>query len=214
MVRTGREVATEAIICGALGFRASLEVTEHPRTIEFCSQLLPWLDQIGIGDKVEPFHREILECSHGNLPPDFQSEAYWRGESASIFGWSIQLFDTPDRLAPVDPGLLVKNLRILQPTASQVLSGATFRSKIEIEEYCAYCLEVRNQFQLLSLPLESQLILKNIHCKRMAELGLSDGFRKSNAFDEEVAKLLPTLTGAKGLYVVRAMAAEWLLEQH
>jgi hypothetical protein len=34
MLSTACEVAAQAIICGVLGFRASVEVTEHPRTRE------------------------------------------------------------------------------------------------------------------------------------------------------------------------------------
>src|SRR6266851_3180063 len=110
MHRTGREIAAQAIICGALGFRGSLEVTEHPRTIELSSQLLPWLEQLGLGAQIETFHREILKSPHGELPPESQTEAYWRGEAASLLGWATQLLDKPNPTESIDPGLLVRGL--------------------------------------------------------------------------------------------------------
>ena len=61
MNRTDCDVSARAIIYGTLGFRATLEVTEHSRTSTFCSLLLPWLEQLGLGTQIEEFHREILQ---------------------------------------------------------------------------------------------------------------------------------------------------------
>ena len=80
MIRTGREVAGQAIIYGTLGFRASLEVTDHTRSVDLCSRLLPWLEELGLGPQIELFRREILTTAHGKLPQDSMREAYWRGE--------------------------------------------------------------------------------------------------------------------------------------
>lgn len=76
MRRSSREVAIQSIIFGTLGFRASLEATVHPRSESLCSQLLPWLEELGFGDRIEEFHREILETPHRELPRESQTEAY------------------------------------------------------------------------------------------------------------------------------------------
>lgn len=160
VMRTSREIAGLAIVYGTLGFRASLEVANHTRSVDICNRLLPWLEQLERGSRIESIHREILATSHGSLPSDFRTEAYWRGENAAVLGFSIQLFDTPDPLMSIDPGLLVTNLRILRPTALDLLDNASLRSKHEVESYCAYCLAVRNRFQLLSLPDQNALFDK------------------------------------------------------
>jgi hypothetical protein len=211
MSRPAYEVAAQAIICGALGFRASLEVTEHRRTEELSARLLSWLEDLGVGAQIEPYHREILETPHGKLPRDFQTEANWRGESAAVFGWSIFLFDTPHPVDRIGPGVLVSKLQILQPFADQILAGAKLRPKPEIDAYCLFCLEVRHQFQLKALPEETQATLSNIHPTRLAELGLNEAFYRSDAIDKKAADVASAAPEAKGLYVVRALAAEWLL---
>ena len=210
MIRTGREVAAQTIICGALGFRASLEVTEHIRATELCSQLLPWLEQLGLGAQINAFHREILGSSRGDLPRESQTEAFWRGESTSLLAWAIQLLDKPNPTTSIDPSLLVTNLRILQPTAGEILSSAALRSQTEIEDYCAYCLTVRHHFQLAILPADAQATLSRIHQTKLAELGLGQAYHRLKEIDEAAA-LASKMSSVKGLYVIRALTAEWLL---
>ena len=213
MHRTDREVAVQAIICGTLGFRASLEVTEHRRTNALCSQLLPWLEQLGLSNRIEALHREILESPHGGLPRELQTEAFWRGEAASFLGWAIQLFDKPDSTVFIDPGLLVSNFRILQPTVGELMSSARLRPQLEIDDYCAFCLTVRHQHQLSVLREDGQATLTRIHQSRLTELGLSEAFRRLKGVEVEATTLASTVPSVKGLYVVRALTAEWLLSK-
>jgi hypothetical protein len=145
------------------------------------------------------------------LTHDQQTEAYCRGESAAVFGWAIQLFETPDRSDSIDPGLLASSLRILHPSADQLLRNASLRPEAEIHEYCFQCLEIRHQFQLQAQPRELQEILQEIHRKRMAELGLTDALDRSQAVVAEAENFASTATDSRGMYVVRALAAEWLL---
>jgi hypothetical protein len=211
MHRTAREVAAQAIIYGTLGFRASLEVTEHRRTTELCSRLLPWLEQFGLGNQIEEFHREILKTAHGGLPHESQTEAYWRGESAALLGWAIQLFDQPKLAEFIDPGLLLENLRILRPEASEILSSATLRSKAEIVEYCAYCLTVRHELERSGRSADLQAALSWVQQKRLAKRGLGGLDLRLKGDDVEASTLASATPGVKALSVVRALAAEWLL---
>jgi hypothetical protein len=213
MRRTGGEVATQAIIFSALGFRASLEVTQHRRTIELCSQLLPWLEQLGLGGRIEAYHRELLESPHGSLPSESQTEAAWWGETAAVLGWAICLLDRPHPTSLIDPNLLVRNLRILQPTASDILASAQLRSRVEIEQFCALCVLVRQHLQLAVLPTDVQATLTTIHQARIAELDLTDAVSQLKGIEVEIARLAANEPHGKGLYVVRALAAEWLLRK-
>lgn len=211
MLRSSRDVVVQAMIYGTLGFRASLEVTVHPRSATLCSQLLPWLEQLNFSDRIDEFHREILETPYSELPPEFQSEAYWRGETASFLGWAIQLFDKPDPIQPVDAGVLLERLRILQPQASDLVSSANLRSKHEIEDYCAFCVTVRHYLQLSALDKFGQTLLKRVHQTRLSELGLNDTIDRQREIEIEAAQFASDFPSAKGLYVVRALASEWLL---
>ncbi len=211
MCRRSREIAVQAVIYGTLGFRASLEVTEHPRCITLCSQLLPWLEQLNFGDRIEEFHREILETPYSELPKKSQAEAYWRGEAASFLGWAIQVCDKPDPIHSVDPGVLVERLRILQPNASDLVKSAELRREHDIEDYCVFCLTVRHYFQLPALDKDGQDTLNRIHQARLTDLGLSESLVRQPDIQMEAAELTSCVPSARGLYVARSLASEWVL---
>jgi hypothetical protein len=211
MQRTGREVAVRAIIYGTLGFRASLEVTEHPRCKELCARLLPWLEQVGLGNHIEAIHREILQSPHASLAPDLRREAYWRGEAAALLGWVIQILDRPDPTERIDPGLLLRGLRILEPTACELLSTAKLRPQDEIDDYCAFCMTVKHQRELSTLDEDGQATLRRIHQSRFLELGLGEAVHRLDGVKVEATTSASTATAVMGLYVVRALTAKWLL---
>src|SRR5262245_40611766 len=102
MHRTSREVAVQAIIGGVLGFRASLEVTQHPRSENLCRQILPWLEQLGLANEIGPLYREILEIQHRELSQQARATAFWQGETALFLGWAVRLFDKPHPVETVD----------------------------------------------------------------------------------------------------------------
>src|SRR5262249_47813034 len=154
---------------------------------------------------------EILETPYRELPRESQSEAYWRGEAASFLGWAIQLFDKPHPTVSVDPGVLVENLRILQSNVSDLISSASLRSQIEVDDYCAYCLTVRHQFQVSVLEKDGRAVLKRIYQSRIAELGLSEAYHRRKELEIEAAQLASAVPSVRGLYVVRALTSEWLL---
>jgi hypothetical protein len=211
-MRQSREIAAASIIHGTLGFRASLEVTDHIRCVELCGRLLPWLEETRLGSLIEPFHREIFDTPYRKLPSDFQAEAIWRGDSAALLGWSIQLFDMPDPSESIDPGRLVTHLRILQPEAAELLVNASLRPRQDIERYCAYCVAVRNRFDLRSLGPDRRALFDGVYRQRLQKLGLDDESLQRDTFLEDASRFVSESPSARGLYVVRAIAAEWLLE--
>jgi hypothetical protein len=207
---TPQQVCAKAIVYGCLGFRASLEVTEHPRAKSLCSQLLPWLKQLGLGDQIEELYQEILAVPHGNLSAKDRSEAFWRGDSAWLLGWAIELFDKPEANASIDPALLLSNLRILQPTAADLLSNAKLRSQVEIDDYCVLCIAVWHQRQLASVSEEGRSTLHGIHQKYLRELDLTEAYGRIENFEQETAKVAAAPAGMEFQYVARAFKAAWL----
>lgn len=210
MRRTAAEIATQSIIYGALGFRASLEVTEHHRTRELCSQLLPWLGRLGLEDRIMPYHREILEEPHGALKQESRTEAFWRGEEAAFLGWTIQLIEMPDLQGFIDPGLLVDRLKLLKPEAADILSRAELRSSAEVEEFSAFCLLVRHLFQLVTLPEDDRDLLTSLFQRRLTNFGLGDALEQYAGIEFEASSLVSRSPSLRGLYLVRAFACEWL----
>jgi hypothetical protein len=211
MRRSSHEVAMQAVIYGTLGVRASLEVTEPPQYAAICTQLLPWVEGLHVAGQLNEFHREILATPHRELPRESQTEAYWRGEAALLLGWAVQVFDKPDPIRHIAAETLVDRLRLLQPNTNELISDAVFRPVPEIEDYCLFCHAVRNHFQRSSLDHDGQTVLKRIQQRRLAELGLSEALGRQPHIEMDAAQFASENSGAKSLYVVRALASEWLL---
>jgi len=211
VIRTAHEIACRALVHGALGFRASLEMTRHPKCDQACLSLLPWLQEVGLASSITDFQREILNCHHGKLSLEAQTEAFWRGESAALLAWSIQLFDSLDPVATVDPNSLVDCLRILKPEAGELIEGASLRPSHELQSFCIFCIAVRNRFQLAQLGARNRLLFDAICKTRLEELGLHRDNEAWERILEETTQFAAVTPNSKGLYVVRALAAEWLL---
>ena len=126
-------------------------------------------------------------------------------------GWSVQLFQAPDRVNSVDPELLVTNLKLLQPQAIDALATAVLRPQYEIEWFSALCLAVRHGFQRQVLPPDRREALDLIWRKRLTALGLNE--RDIEAAQDEASVFVSTSPDVKGIYLVRALAAEWLLDK-
>jgi len=188
MIRSAREIASRAMVYGALGFRASLEVTIHARSVEISGRLFSWLDELGLAGQIEPDHREILETAHGQLAPRDRTEAYWCGDGAAAFGWAVQVFDASDPTLPVDSGQLVKRLNLLRPEAAKLIAEATLRPESEIERFCAFCLAVRHAYQKRLASPENGL-MDQLGRIRMAELGprnVDRAIEEASAFADRI----------------------------
>jgi hypothetical protein len=85
------------------------------------------------------------------------------------------------------------------------------RSQVEIDDYCAYCITVRHQFQLTGFRPDDQAVLRTLQQTRLANLGLSDAYRRLTGVDVEASTLASSGPRVKGLYLARAVTAEWLL---
>ena len=54
-------------------------------------------------------------------------------------------------------------------------------------------------------------MLTSLHQMRMSELGLSEAFGRLEGVEAEASMLAAMAPNIKGLYVIRAVTAEWLL---
>jgi hypothetical protein len=135
------------------------------------------------------------------------------GEEKQLRSWDglSNCSTSPTRLYPLILGLLVSNLRILQTTVGELISSAKLRPQTEIDDYCAFCLIVRHQAQLSVLGEDAQATLSRIDESRLTEMDLNKAIHRLKGVEVEATTLASTVASVKGLYIVRAMTAEWLL---
>jgi hypothetical protein len=132
-MRTSQQVAERAIVMTTLAFRSSLEVTDHPRSVELTNRLLGWLKSYRLDFSLESTQREILAAPRGTLIRSQMSEAVWCAEEAGWLAWAIGHGAPLPTLEPADARPLVQTLHILQDEVERIVEAAAFRPRSEIE---------------------------------------------------------------------------------
>jgi hypothetical protein len=210
--RKPEQVAKRTLILGAMAFRSSLEVTNHPRVHEFSRRLLPWLNDIGCGDELDPIEREELETPLGRLSECQKKDVSWAGESAAFFRWMLKLGEPLDENSRAEQSDLPVALCILKPEASEILRTAALRNGTEIVNTC------RQFVLILSMLRESRVgppasdIIRRLCLKELSEVGAAateDDVRRAS---EAVGRMTPQVRGQMVFpYFVRKHAALWFL---
>lgn len=210
---TGREpqqVAKRALILGTIAFRASLEVTEHPRVVEISERLLPWLSEVECQDELDPIERELLETPLGELSDSQALDANWAGEAATLFCWMLKLAGPIDETSPTDQSRLPDLLFILHPEAAQIVRSASLRDRAEIEDTCRHFVLIRSILQESRMSLQAAEIIRRMNVQTLTEVGLvvtDDALARAS---ESVSLMTPEeRSRAAGFYFVRAHAALW-----
>jgi hypothetical protein len=210
-MRTSQQVAERAIVMTTLAFRSSLEVTDHPRSIELTNRLLGWLESYRLDFSLEPTQREILAAPRGTLTRSQMSEAVWCAEEAGWLAWAIGHGEPLPTLEPADARPLVQTLHILQDEVERIVEAADFRPRSEIENTGVEIL--LTLCELRARRASDPNMLRQFEMGRIIKLGLSPT-------DEAVLRVrdfVDSLPNSKnqpisGMYFVRSIAVRWLFD--
>lgn len=211
-MRTAQQVAERAIVMATLAFRSSLDITDHPRSVELANCLLGWLERHRLTAALGPTEREILAAPRGALNRTQMAEAVWSAEGACLLTWALGLGDPLPALEPADARPLVQSLRIVQNDVAQVIGQAVLRPAGDIERYCVEILLTLGELRMDRLSDSSaQTTLRGIEMGRLADLGLS----ASDESASRVRDFVDALTAEQkrsiaGIQFVRSIAACWL----
>jgi len=207
---------------GAVAFRASLEVSEHPRTSKISSWIPEWLEKLGVAEELDPLEREILITPYGQLDKSQRIDANWSGEGAALFCWALNIGEQPPLLQNADQGEVISTLRVMQPEASELLSAPTLRCDRELEEYCKTVLLVRlmlREAHVGERDLGAQVrqqatsIGRKLVRRNLADFGIEVGDSDFETTHQLVANVSPEQRrSAAGAYVARDIAVTWLFD--
>jgi hypothetical protein len=210
--REPQQVARRALVLGAVAFRASLEVTDHPRVVELSQRLLPWLTEVGCENELDPIEREELATPLGQLSDSQRGDVNWAGEQAAFFGWMLtRVAPLPDE-GPTDQTGLLQALCILKPEASAIVRSASLRDHAEIEDACQRFVLVRSILQESRVEPPARDIVRRVNLKKLEDVGVG-------VTQEAIARatdIVNRMTAqdrkrAAGAYFVRSHAALWFL---
>lgn len=208
--RSPQQIARRAVILGALAFRASLEVTDHPRTAAISQQLLPWLEQSGCAGNLDPIEREELATPLGDLSQSQLADVNWAGESATFFCWVLGRLPAVEDKRPAEQSFLFDILPILKQGASTFLESAAVRDPAEIEEACRRFVLIQSLLREARVPAAREIIRRG-QLQLLSNVGITaDDASVNRAEDTVFAMTAEERARAAGLYIVRAHAGLWL----
>ncbi|HEX5443354.1 MAG TPA: DUF4272 domain-containing protein, partial [Pirellulales bacterium] len=133
---TPQRVARRALALAAVTARALLEQDDpiEPWVTEFHRDTLQWIEDVGIGDELEPDEWKVLQRPPGTLDERAQIEATWRLEGLVVLAWALNRFDMPSHDALVNPQDLIRSLGFNDAVlARELLEASVLRTADELE---------------------------------------------------------------------------------
>ena len=210
--RDPRQIAKRALILGAISFRSALEVTDHPRVLEISRRLLPWLEEMGCEDELDPIERELLATPFGQLSDSQRIDANWAGEAAAFFCWMLNLSEPLEPARCAEQSALPGVLCILKPEAAKILRSASLRDRAEIEDTCRQFVLIRSMLQESRAEPPAREIIRRVNVQKMNDVGLAVSDEAVERASQAVSRMTPQeRSEAAGLYFVRNHAALWFL---
>lgn len=213
-MRSAQEVAERAVVMTALAFRASLEVTDHPRSNELSGRLLGWLEQQQLGGALDPIEREILAAPRGTLAASQRTDATLAEEGACFFAWCLSTGPQLPLAERADARPLVASLRILHSDVGEIIQSASLRPEPEIASACLDILLTLSELRQRRLADPSaRKLLADMEASGIAELGLHvspESEQRSRVFVDSL--LTDQQRSIAGLQFARSEAACWLYD--
>ncbi|MAR12269.1 MAG: hypothetical protein CL681_20145 [Blastopirellula sp.] len=207
-MRTAVQVAERALVMGAVALRASLEITDHPRSAEVITRIPSWLEELGLAEAGDPLERAILLAAPGQLERDQRADANWAGEGAAFFCWALGLGEQPPWFQQADQQAVINTLRVMRPEAGEHLRDPALRCVEELQGFCKQVLLIRLEF----LPEMARPLKRKMLQRELAGYGIEVG----DVDVEEVRRLVGGMSAGQlrslqAPYLTREVAASWLL---
>src|SRR5262249_12544785 len=101
-----QRVARRTLALTAGAARAILEQNlADPQTPQTCAAVLKWVQDVGVGDELEPDEWEVVQRPPGRLERQVQLDATWRLEGLVVLAWALGRFEIPphDQVVAVNP---------------------------------------------------------------------------------------------------------------
>ena len=133
---TAERVARRAMVLAAVTARALLEQEDptEPSIEERRDMLLDWINQLGIGDELEPDEWKVLQRRCGTLDQQSLIDATWRFEGLAVLAWALNLIDLPPHDELIVPDEVLPAVGFLDLEESrQILNQPQLREPAELE---------------------------------------------------------------------------------
>ena len=157
---TPERVARRALVLTAVAARATLELDapEMETPDVHRERLLKWIDELGIGDELEPDEWEVLQRPVGRLEQQSFVNAMWRVEGLCVLAWALQRYDLPPDDELVTPPELYQSMGLFKADeAREILEQPNLRPTEELDEMAIHLLMLHwrvRDFSLRPQPMD------------------------------------------------------------
>jgi hypothetical protein len=156
--QTRERVTRRALALTAVAARATLEIdaSQLDNADEQRERILHWIDELGIGDELEPDEWKVLQRPVGKLDERLHTNAMWRVEGLVVLAWALQRFEMPPDDELVVPMEVYRSVGLLNvDVAREILAEATLRCDEELEAMQTHLLMLHWRLRNYSLQPEA-----------------------------------------------------------
>lgn len=147
---TAERVAARAMVLSAVSCRGAIEKeADKPGAEELRKRILPWLEQIGVADELEPHESGLIATPLGQLDQRRSIDASWRSEGMAVLGWSLYSAELPPVYTQCDPAGTANFLGFLCGRECTPLRSPKMHDAAEIEMWADTYLTLHWRLRLL-----------------------------------------------------------------
>ena len=152
---TPERVARRALALAAVGARALLEDDWWWSRGKKHRRILAWVDDVGIGDELEPDEWSVVQRVPGRLGEQDHINSTWRLEGLVVLAWALGRFELPPHDHLANPQKLFKAVGVADAgKARDLLASATLRSAEELDRMSKILLAIHWRLREFSLRPE------------------------------------------------------------
>ena len=122
-MQTQEDIAKRAMVLSALVCRGFIDTEDEGDVGELKSSLLPWLEQMQVGETLESHDKEILEAPLGTLDTQTKLNLVWVVEGLAVLAWVLGRYELHPDDAVADPQAITQKLYFLSEEAKRLFEA-------------------------------------------------------------------------------------------
>jgi hypothetical protein len=147
---TAERVAARAMVLSAVSCRGAIEKDAgKPGAEELRQQILPWLEQIGAADELEPAEKTLISTPLGELDRKRSMNASWQSEGMHVLAWALHCAKLHPVHIQCDPAEIANEMGFLGDRDRTPMQSPIMRKTVEIEKWADTYLTLHWRLRLL-----------------------------------------------------------------
>lgn len=134
---TGQQVARRMLALAVVANRGLVEseAAAKPNLKGVPDRMIEWVNELGVGDELEPDEWEVLQRPLGRLDQQSIIDSVWRIEGINVLAWALRLTRIPPHDELVQPSETFTAIHFFDTAASlELIKSPNLRSPRELQD--------------------------------------------------------------------------------